>query len=89
MRSPEPPANSPRKINEGERSGWTQGPRDLKSPEISINFSLFGYLREARCRPGAEIQNISVCVRLVVFGHVRILYIDFSSRFTCDLIYSA
>ena len=38
-------ADSPRKINEAERPDWMRGPRDPKSPEISINFSLFGYLR--------------------------------------------
>ena len=45
MRSPEPPANSPRKINEAERPNWMQGSRDPKSSDISISFSLFEYLR--------------------------------------------
>ena len=37
--------DSLRKINEAERPGWMRGPRDPKSPEISIDFCLFGYPR--------------------------------------------
>ena len=58
-------ANSPREISEAERPRWMRGPRDPKSPEISA------VCAAARCRTGAEIQNLSESIRMVVFGHVR------------------
>ena len=69
-------ADSPREINEAERLGWMRGPRDPKSPEISA------VCAAARCRPGAEIQNLSESIRLAVFGHARsyILIIRRDSR---------
>ena len=45
----------------------------------------------ARCRPGAEIQNLSESIRLAIFGHVRsyILMVRRDSRAVlyvpCDL----
>ena len=57
-------ADSPREIHEAERSGWMRGPRDQKSLKISNHFSLRLSARRlgGRCRPGAEIQNLSESV---------------------------
>ena len=39
-------ADNLRERNEIENIDWMGGSRDPKSPEISIHFSLFGYLRD-------------------------------------------
>ena len=61
--------------------------RDPKSSEISNHFSLSSAVcAAARCRSGAEIQNLSESIRLVVFGHVR-SYILIVRRDSCAILY--
>ena len=81
-------ADSPREINEAERPGWMRGRATRNLPRFRTISLSSVVCAAARSRPGAEIQNHSESIRLAVFGHVRVLYIDCSSGFTCELICS-
>ena len=61
-----------REINEARRPSWMRGRaiRNL-SRFRTISLSSASAVWAARCRPGAEIQNLSESIRLAVFGHVR------------------
>ena len=71
MRSPSRRADSPREISEAERPGWMRGRTARNLPRFRMISLSSAVCVAARCRAGAEIQNLSESLRLAVFDHER------------------